>query len=645
MVTFAFLLCFVSCNQGETQNPEHIHKFGEWSVTKNPTCTEGGEKVCYCDCGEKLSEIIASTSHKEQIIPAKDATCTEKGLTEGKMCSACGEILVAQQQTPMTAHIEEILPAVEATCTEKGLTEGKKCSVCEEMLASQQETPLKAHTEELVPAVAATCNQTGLTEGKRCSVCLVTLVAQQTVSKTAHTYTDKNDESCNKCGFIRDVACVHTQTEVIKGKEATCTSAGLTDGEKCKQCGEILVQQTVIKAKDHTEVIDAAVEPTCTSTGLTEGKHCSVCGTTIVAQVGVPMLEHSYLPTVTAPTCTKVGYTTYTCKCGEFYIDDYTEKGDHTFGEWIVVREATETEEGLRERYCVCSAKESETIPVKSLYVRDGNYIYFGEYPQTIKANDVTITDTTDDRGYYLGSDGNYYAMVVANKPGTFSTGSTFTLGNTYYFKVEPIRWKILYESDGTALILCDIAISSIDYQPDYFYSWSDDRRYTTANGAPEGTFANNYKYSNVRKWLIDEFYNTAFSELQQEIIEITEVDNSDSSYNVAWGYGINEPTDDFACENTYDKIFLLSASEVINSDYGFTTNASGKPRIFTSDYARAMGSQCSSGGFADRWILRSPGNISSLVRYIASHGGMTSGGVEVDSGFSCIIPALRITL
>ena len=87
-------------------------------------------------------------------------------------------------------------------------------------------------------------------------------------------------------------------------------------------------------------------------------------------------------------------------------------------------------------------------------FIRDGDYIYFGEYPQTLKADDVTITSETDSRGYYLGSDGNYYAMVTADpyvdgmaadptSKSTFTTGASVIEGEVYYFKVEPIRWRI----------------------------------------------------------------------------------------------------------------------------------------------------------------------------------------------------------
>ena len=136
----------------------------------------------------------------------------------------------------------------------------------------------------------------------------------------------------------------------------------------------------------------------------------------------------------------------------------------HKFGEWTVIKEPTFTEEGEQVRYCDCGKKDFEPIPSKKqddnlAYVRDGEFIYFGEYPQTIKADNVTITETQDDRGHYLGSDGFYYAKVKATPCAsyyTFSTGEAIDGGKDYYFKVEPIRWRILNEENGEALLLCD---------------------------------------------------------------------------------------------------------------------------------------------------------------------------------------------
>ena len=109
--------------------------------------------------------------------------------------------------------------------------------------------------------------------------------------------------------------CKHTETEIRKKKDATCTEDGYTGDTYCKDCGEIIASGKVIHAKGHTEVIDAAVAATCEKTGLTQGKHCSVCNMVLVKQKVTPAKEHQWnAGTVsTEPTCTGAGVKTYTC--------------------------------------------------------------------------------------------------------------------------------------------------------------------------------------------------------------------------------------------------------------------------------------------------------------------------------------------
>ena len=268
---------------------------------------------------------------------------------------------------------------------------------------------------------------------------------------------------------------------------------------------------------------------------------------------------------------------------------------------------------------------EGSETKTEQVYTRSGNYIYFGEYPQTIKASNVSIISTTPDAdGYYLGSDGERYAKVVAdpyNSGYTFSNNSSVTSGNTYYFKVEPIRWRILSESDGNAFILCDSIIAN--------------KAYDSSN--------NNYEDSDIRAWLNDEFYKTAFGELQQALIQTTEVDNSVYSM----GYSSNR----YACANTFDKVFLLSYREVINSNYGFSSNNNELDearRMLTSDYSRATGAgmDMSSSYYGNGWWwLRSPSHDYFLnACYVYSYG-YAGYNYLVDYDNYGVVPALNLTL
>ena len=293
-------------------------------------------------------------------------------------------------------------------------------------------------------------------------------------------------------------------------------------------------------------------------------------------------------------------------------------------------------------------ANPLETVTLKAKweyalsYVRDGDYIYFGEYPQTIKSDDVTITSTIDDRGYYLGSDGCYYAEVVARTyyqttTYTFSTGATITNDEVYYFKVEPIRWRILSESNGKAFILCDSIIANMSYHSTYTLEWDSDIYYSNSDGVPNGTYANNYKYSEIRSWLNDQFYKTAFSDLQQQIILTTEVDNSAISTGAS--------SNPYICENTYDKVFLLSYDEVTNSEYGLSLSSR---KMFTSDYTRSTGvyMETNLDNYGEGyWRLRSPSSLKSQYTQIVFENGNIEKLAYMGLQHFGVVPAIWITL
>ena len=84
--------------------------------------------------------------HVEVVDAAVPATCTQSGLTEGKHCSLCNEVLLAQEVVPATGHVEVAVAAVDASCTSAGSTDGKKCATCNEILVVPQEIAALGHT-------------------------------------------------------------------------------------------------------------------------------------------------------------------------------------------------------------------------------------------------------------------------------------------------------------------------------------------------------------------------------------------------------------------------------------------------------------------------------------------------------------------
>ena len=267
---------------------------------------------------------------------------------------------------------------------------------------------------------------------------------------------------------------------------------------------------------------------------------------------------------------------------------------------------------------------ENSKTSIAPAYRREGQYIYIGEYPQSIKAEDVTINEGFSyENGYFLGSDGFFYAKATAtpyDEHTSFSTGEAIKTGSEYFFKVEPIRFQILSEQNGEAFLLCDSILTT------HIFDGS----------------SNCYASSEIRAWLNGEFYSTAFCEKEKEKILSTTVSNDTES--------TADSANPYACENTEDYVFLLSCAEIARASLGFTTDDKEEDKARqrkTSDYARATGAftrpdpKYQGNGY---WRLRSPGSWAEVATCGIGDGGAIY-NIYTDDKSGGIVPALRLLL
>ena len=218
---------------------------------------------------------------------------------------------------------------------------------------------------------------------------------------------------------------------------------------------------------------------------------------------------------------------------------------------------------------------------------------------------------------YRPGTGGGLKGDVFSNQK-----DNDYHPNNVYYFKYEPLTWRVLDPDEG--YVMCDNIIDSQSYQN--FVIRKDGKLYNSKDCT---NYVSDWETCSLRQWLNKTFYNTAFSREEKMLIGTTFLEN-------------NIPDGTWFGTDTGDKIFILSFDDVINSAYGFDSSKSEfdeARKLKGTDYSKCQGVYISQG--YPHWWLRTPGDAETV--YLVSSYGWAALGQGVYGTGVGVVPALKL--
>ncbi len=361
-------------------DPAHIHNYvGE--ITKEPTCTEAGEKTYTCtDCGDSYTETVDPAGHHYENggctncgekdpdhqhsyteTVTKEPTCTEAG--EKTLTCVCGD---TQTDTiPATGH-----NYVDGECTDCG----------------EKDPDYHRHSYTEAITREPTCTEAG----EKTYTCTCGDSHTESIPATGHSYGD--DDRCTDCGTLNPDHH-HSYTETVT-KEPACTETG----EKTLTCicGDTKTESIPAKGHHYGE------DDKCTDCGIFNPDH-----------------QHGYTEEITKePTCTEAGEKTLTCVCG----DTKTESVPATGHDYV-------------DGFCSgCGASDGTVVQVDT--TKTTNYVAKSRgysFRLVVPDKEITCTMNANDQ---IALDGNTVTVAEDSAIGTITPVKVACDGKTYTVNV-----------------------------------------------------------------------------------------------------------------------------------------------------------------------------------------------------------------
>ena len=328
----------------------------------------GWDKLIIRRNGYEIANISGSWSQQSKVLDLSAGDVVTISYTkDGSVHSGSdtGWFILEYDNVEVSSYVPAPAEEAEPTCTEAVV-----CHFCQ-----TQVKEALGHDEISHAAQAPTCTEVGWDAYVTCSRCDYTTYAEIAAlghNEVAHAAQVPTCTAIGWGAYVTCSRCDHSTHEEIAAlghheishaaQVPTCTAIGWDAYVTCSRCDYSTYEE--IRATGHTAsnwIID--VEATYDTDG-SKHKQCLVCQAVTEVSI-VPMLSHSYISVVTAPTCTHQGYTTHTCNhCDSVYVDDYVPAIGHNFTtEWTIDSNATCTTDGSKSHHCSrCDEKTNVTI-------------------------------------------------------------------------------------------------------------------------------------------------------------------------------------------------------------------------------------------------------------------------------------------
>ena len=376
----AMISAFSGCKTKYKVFDSGNHKWGEWQLVVEPTCTEDGKRQHFCDdCKERETEIVSALGHEPVHVNSVEPTCAEKGKVEHYLCNRCEKTFLDAKCTqeltdiyiPLLEHNYVHHAAKDPTCTEVGWDAYVTCYRCD--YSTYEEIPALDHNwDEWTASIPSTCTEKGV----ETRVCL---------RDGSHTET-------------RDVDALGHNTEYHAASAATCTEDGNLEYYLCSRC-----EKTFADADCTTELPFVTVPATghnyqFNSFVWTETAGNYTAKAKYVCENNSDHVEY-YTATVrsevtTAATCEEDGERTYTAS-----YDGHTEN-------------KTETINKLGHNYKYNSfvwTKTAGNYTAKAKYICANNSDHVELYDATVNKEETTAAtcEADGERTYTATYDGH----------------------------------------------------------------------------------------------------------------------------------------------------------------------------------------------------------------------------------------------